>query len=266
MSDMLLIFASDIPAAFEQWYEDEHIPEMASPHSQSVLVGEMAGLPIEKELQRGGRKDEPCKFLAMYEKGDQKKITDATHNEINRLPTGGRLQDSKFDIRSYEEIRRWQNESWNGGLSTQLSMRTWVLWRTDNRTDSTDVASVLVFEWQPRAGYEKEVLDFYQNAIGPMFGMAPEFARLRWFKIKSATVLKAGSSEALKNEDVYIYMSLAEINCDDWPWGEIFALNNLSGWGELFEDQKGVVGLSIHFLQSIYVLTRDRSGRLAIIG
>jgi hypothetical protein len=100
---------------------------------------------------------------------------------------------------------------------------------------------MLVFEWKPRPGREKEVIEFYQTGIGPMFSKASEILRLRWFKIQSATTLKADSYDTLREENLHTYMSLAEMNCEEWPWGEIFALNDLPQWTEYFEDQKAVV-------------------------
>lgn len=108
-------------------------------------------------------------------------------------------------------------------------------------TDGADVASILIFEWQPRPGREDEVLDFYETGIGPMFSMAPEIMRLRWFKIHDAVVLKDDVLTTLKSKDYHTYMSIAEMKCEEWPWGEIFELNDLPQWADLFEDQKAVV-------------------------
>lgn len=114
---------------------------------------------------------------------------------------------------------------------------------THDPLDAADVASILFFEWQPRAGYEKEVVDFYQYQVGPMFAMAPEILRLRLFKVRNATVLKNNSYATLKEEDLHTYLGFAEMNCEEWPWDEIFALNDLPQWAEYFEEQRAVVSV-----------------------
>jgi hypothetical protein len=96
-------------------------------------------------------------------------------------------------------------------------------------------------EWEPRAENEIEATEFYRDEVMPMFGMAPDILRIRWLRVKSATFLSAGSSEASSGTETYTYLTVAEMSCEEWPWGELLELNALSQWTELFEGQRGVV-------------------------
>ncbi|KAH6616895.1 hypothetical protein C7974DRAFT_53882 [Boeremia exigua] len=221
MSGVLCVWAADLPESSEQWYEDEFIPEMMSRHSDRVLLSEIVETPLDKDLEGVATNDAPWKSMAVYEVDDVQKSTEATYDESNHPAMDGPLKGSRFDVRTYELIKVWQgDEQWN--------------------CDAADVASLLFFEWQPRAGREREVLEFYESEIGPLFSMAPEILRLRWFKIKNAITLKKDAFSTLKEEDLHTYTAIAEMNCEEWPWGEIFALNQLPQWAEYFEDQKAV--------------------------
>jgi hypothetical protein len=128
--------------------------------------------------------------------------------------------------------------------------------QADEWTDAADVASILFWEWQPHAGFEDEVVEYYEREMGPLFCQAPEILRLRWFKVSNASVLKGGSLSTLKSEDLHTYMCLVEMSCEDWPWGEVFAINELPGWGKYFEDQRRVVSLLA--LQDLGIRTNPR--------
>lgn len=104
--------------------------------------------------------------------------------------------------------------------------------------------------------------EYYEREIGPLFSQAPENLRLRWFKVRNATVLKGNSYDTLKSEDLHTYMCLVEMSCEEWPWGEVFAINELPGWGKYFADQERVVSYPDPSNWS-QALTRSRSGKPA---
>lgn len=112
---------------------------------------------------------------------------------------------------------------------------------TDGRSDAADVASILFWEWHPHNGFEDEIIEYYDREMGPLFCQAPEILRLRWFKIRNATVLKNDSNNTLESEVLHSYMCLVEMDCEDWPWGEMFEISELPGWAKYFEDQRRVV-------------------------
>ncbi|KAJ4308932.1 hypothetical protein N0V94_009155 [Neodidymelliopsis sp. IMI 364377] len=208
---------------------------MVSQHSDRVLLSEMIKTPLDKDLEGAATNDASWKHLAVYEFDDVQKMEEAAYDESNYPSMEGQLKGSRFDVRTYQEIETWQNdEEWNG--------------------DPEDVASILVFEWKPRPGREKEAIEFYQTGIGPLFSMAPEILRLRLSRIQTATTLKENSYDKLQEEKLHTYMSLTKMNCEEWPWGEVFAVNDLLQWTEYFEDQKAV-----KWQASQYVVKRSYS-------
>ncbi|KAJ4406043.1 hypothetical protein N0V91_004928 [Didymella pomorum] len=221
MSGVLCVWAADLPESSEQWYEDEYIPEMLSRHSDRVLLAETVKTPLDKQFEGIGTRDAAFKSLAVYEVAEVQKIIDATYDESNHPVMDGPLCGTRFDVRPYELVKSWQSdEEWNG--------------------DAADVASILFWEWHPHNGFEDEIIEYYDREMGPLFCQAPEILRLRWFKIRNATVLKNDSNNTLESEVLHSYMCLVEMDCEDWPWGEMFEISELPGWAKYFEDQRRV--------------------------
>lgn len=244
MAGVLCVWVADLPDSSEQWYENEYIPEMVSRHSSKVLLGDIEESGLDKELDGVATRDAAWKSLAVYEVANAQKTMESTYDESCHPRTlGGPSEgNSRFDIRAYEELKSWQkDELWDGGTSKVVpELRIPTKTDTDGMTDGADVAMILFWEWQPRVGYEREVIDFYEHELGPMFSQASEVLRLRWFKIREATVLKDGSYDRLGDDKLSTYMSLVEMDCEGWPWNEIFAINGLPKWVEFFEGQKAV--------------------------
>lgn len=113
--------------------------------------------------------------------------------------------------------------------------------RIDNSVDHADVASVAVMEWQIAEGEEKEVIDFYKAEAAPTIASSPDVLRFRMFKINNATVLKADSYETLQKEKLHTYLTLVELESEEWPWDVVIALGEKPKWREYFEGQKVVV-------------------------
>lgn len=111
----------------------------------------------------------------------------------------------------------------------------------DSNVDHADVASVAVMEWQIKEGDEKEVLDFYKAEAAPTIASSPDVLRFRMLKINNATVLKANSYETLQTDKLHTYLTLVELECEEWPWDVVIALGEKPKWREYFEGQKVVV-------------------------
>lgn len=111
----------------------------------------------------------------------------------------------------------------------------------NSSTDHADIASVAVMEWQVAEGDEKAVLDFYKSEAAPTIASSPEVLRFRMFKIRNATVLKANSYETLEKEKLHTYLTLAELETEEWPWDVVIALGGKPKWREYWEEQKVVV-------------------------
>jgi hypothetical protein len=118
MSELLCVWAADTPASSEQWYENEHIPQMISDSSHGAVFGEWIEIPLEKELERGAFTDVPCKWFTLYEQSDPKIIIDEIQSQVNLTSQPVLIQDATFDIRSYEELNKYQDKNWEGGWST----------------------------------------------------------------------------------------------------------------------------------------------------
>ncbi|OSS51944.1 hypothetical protein B5807_03633 [Epicoccum nigrum] len=230
MTGVLCVWVTDMPSAAEQWYEDEYIPQMMSRYSTRVLLGDYIGTPLDEELNGVATRDADWKSFAVYEVEDVQTASDATYDASNQPLTADHpMQGSRFDVRPYEELKRWQNDAeWNG--------------------DGADVASILFWEWQPHEGCEKPVLESFEHELGPMFAQAPEILRLRWFKIKNAATMNGNSYDTLKTEEQHTYMVFVELDCEDWPWEQLFALNSMPCWIDNFEAQKTVKWQASHYI------------------
>ena len=117
--------------------------------------------------------------------------------------------------------------------------------------DHSEVVSVAVMEWQIEDGKEKEVLDFYKAEAAPTIASSPDVLRFRLFKIKNATVKQADSYETLEKKKLHTYLTLAELETEDWPWDVVIALGEKPKWKEYCEGQKVVVSQIINYAVTI---------------
>ncbi|KAF3007859.1 hypothetical protein E8E13_010834 [Curvularia kusanoi] len=230
MAGVTLVWVADLPESAEEWYEDEYIPAMLSQHAKGVLLGEENDTGLDPEESGAETKEAEWKSLAFYDVEDVQKAKEATYDEKNHPPTiKEQIKNARFDVRSYDQLRRWQNDpDWNG--------------------DAADIQSILLWEWKPREGFEKEVLDFYENELGPMFSTSPEILRLRWFKLKDATVLKGDTYQTLEKEELFTYMVAAELDNEACPWDQMFAMYDMPGWVKYYEAQKCVKWQARHYI------------------
>ena len=96
-------------------------------------------------------------------------------------------------------------------------------------------------EWQVEEGDKKEVLDFYQSEAAPTIAASPDVLRFRILKAKNATVLKAGSYETLEQNKLHTYLTIVELETEEWPWDVVVALGEKPKWRKHWEGQKVVV-------------------------
>lgn len=105
-------------------------------------------------------------------------------------------------------------------------------------------------EWQVEGGDEKEVLDFYKSEGAPTIAASPDVLRFRMFEIKTATVLQADSYKTIEKQNLHTYLTVAELESEEWPWDAVVALGEKPKWKEYFEGQKIVVSEVV--LQMLY--------------
>lgn len=96
-------------------------------------------------------------------------------------------------------------------------------------------------EWQIKGDDEKEVLDFYQTEAAPLIAAAQGNMRFRIFRIDNATVQKANSYDTLQKDKLHTYLTLVELDSEEWPWDVVIALGENPGWRKYFEEQRAVV-------------------------
>ncbi|KAJ4987056.1 hypothetical protein SVAN01_07472 [Stagonosporopsis vannaccii] len=231
MSAVLCVWAANIPQASEGWYEDNYIPSMTKKLSQQTVHCELVEVGLDVEVGGVGEREAPWKWLTLYEMENTRKATESTYDESNHAVLTGPLAQARFDVRTYEEVKRWQKNDWDG-----------------RDTDHRDIVSVAVMEWQIKGEDEKAILDFYMSGAAPTIAGSPDVLRFRMFKIDNATVLKAESYDTLEKDKLHTYLSLVELDAEEWPWDVVVALGEKPGWREYFEDQKAVKWQSSHYL------------------
>ncbi len=116
MSGVLCVWAANIPETSEQWYEDEYIPSMTAKLAIQTVHCELVEVGLDDEVDGVGEREAPWKWLTLYEMEDANNATEATYDESNHAQMTGPLRDARFDVRTYEEIKRWQQSGWKGGM------------------------------------------------------------------------------------------------------------------------------------------------------
>jgi hypothetical protein len=115
MSGVLCVWAN-LPGDVHAWYEDTWIPKMRTRIATHALQCELTesgfgGDPIEKL-------DAPWPLCAVYEVEEVEKATQACYDKENHPSDtllAGPLADARFDVRTYRELKRWQEDAWDGG-------------------------------------------------------------------------------------------------------------------------------------------------------
>ncbi|KAJ8117080.1 hypothetical protein OPT61_g1636 [Boeremia exigua] len=228
MSGVLCVWAANIPESSEQWYEDEYIPEMTTKLAQHTLHCEVVEVGLDDEADGVGEREAPWKWLTVYEMEDAAKATEATYDKSNHAEMTGPLAQARFDVRTYDEVKRWQHKDWDG--------------------NHEDVVSVAVMEWQIKGDNEKEIIEHYQKDAVSTIVSSPDVLRFRVFKVRNATVLKADSYQTLERKALHTYLTLVELAIEEWPWDVVVELGNKPKWREYWEGQKAVRWQSSHYV------------------
>lgn len=89
---------------------------MASKLAQHVLHCELVEIGLDDEVDGVGEREAPWKWLTVYEVDNADKATDPTYDTSNHISMTGAMSNAKFDVRTYEEVKRWQQGDWEGGM------------------------------------------------------------------------------------------------------------------------------------------------------
>lgn len=87
---------------------------MASKLAQHALHCEFVDTGLDEDVGGVGTQEVPWKSLTVYEMEDANKATDATYDQSNHADMDGDLKKARFDVRTYEEVKRWQRGDWKG--------------------------------------------------------------------------------------------------------------------------------------------------------
>jgi len=107
--------------------------------------------------------------------------------------------------------------------------------------DASTINSVAVMEWQVALERHDEVLDFYIKEAAPTIASSPDVLRFRLFKIDNATAMEGMSQVTLEKATLDTYLTIVELESDDWPWDVVVVLAEKPKWREYFDGQSIVV-------------------------
>jgi len=119
MSGVLCAWAN-IPKDSWEWYENQYIPDKSAAYAEHALHCKVTSIGMEDEPT--GKLDAPWDLMTVYEMPRIDAVTKATYEKENYPSEAllqGPLKDSRFDIRTYREIKRWQQDDWEGGRKAQ---------------------------------------------------------------------------------------------------------------------------------------------------
>jgi hypothetical protein len=117
MSGVLCVWAK-LPDDAINWYENEWMPLKRKLHAIHTLHCELT--PSGFEGEPIGHLDSPWPLCAVYEIDDVEKVSEQCYDTQYHPPAellSGLLAEARFDIRSYNEVKTWQADDWDGGMS-----------------------------------------------------------------------------------------------------------------------------------------------------
>lgn len=114
MSGVLCVWAANVPNSSEQQYEDEYIPGITSKLAQQALHCELVETGLDDEVDGVGTREAPWKWLTVYEMDNADQAIQHTYDKSNHIAMTGPMLNARFDVRTYEEVKRWQQTGWDG--------------------------------------------------------------------------------------------------------------------------------------------------------
>lgn len=136
MSGVLCVWVN-LPDDARAWYEDTHIPEMRARNATHALHCELTESGFGGDPT--GKLDAPWPLCTVYEIEKIEKATADCYDKANHPSDkllDGPVADARFDVRTYRELKRWQDDEWNGGkkdlprTSTYLTGSSGQIFRT----------------------------------------------------------------------------------------------------------------------------------------
>lgn len=242
MSGILCAWAA-LPEEVAEWYQETYLQNQRSVDYIHSIHCEVTASGMEHEPV--GKLDAPWPYLTVYEIKDIELVNQQVQDTAKNLPEEaktGPLKHVHFDVRSYKEIKSWQDEDWQGKGGDGKTVSPDKAGPDLMPLDIEHVASIAAMEWTVAADKEEEVLKFYQETVGPTISSSPDVLRFRLFKIDYAVTVDKESKSTVKDvQQLHRYFTLVELEAEEWPWDVVVDLAEEQGWKDYFETQQVVV-------------------------
>ncbi|KAL6704944.1 hypothetical protein ACN47E_007489 [Coniothyrium glycines] len=226
----ILLCWANIPSDATEWYEDNYIQAMRDKWAVHALHCEET--PNGMENEPIGKLDCPWKLMTVYEVDVLSDVTACLYDTSNHPPEdlfSGILKGARFDVRTYREIHRLQDEDWD-------------------ESDVSQIISMGAMEWKVRDDAHDQVLEFYKTVVAQQTIASPSVLRHRLFQVDRATVLQENSYVTEETEKLHTYFTLVEFDTEEWPWDIVVEVAADEMWRELFEKQEVVKWQCSHFI------------------
>jgi hypothetical protein len=103
----------------------------------------------------------------------------------------------------------------------------------------------VVVEWRVPAEVRDEVFNFYTSYAAPKIFSSPDVLRFRIFEVDNATVLQGAQYETKEKGSLHSFLTLIELDVEEWPWTVIIELAKNDTWIRYFEGQDVVVSYPV---------------------
>ncbi|EMD86065.1 hypothetical protein COCC4DRAFT_64027 [Bipolaris maydis ATCC 48331] len=239
MSGGVFCVWANLPEEVTEWYENDFLPTQDHIDALHTIQCEIASSGMENEPV--GKLDAPWPWLTVYEVKDvaqTNKEVDVGTKNIPEVVKNGPLKHVHFDARSYHELKRWQDNDWEGSGSAGKKTNLNEAHPRLMPPDIEHVASIAAMEWTMDDDKEEEVLKYYCENVGPVIYSSPDVLRFRLFKLDRASVVdKNQKTTVLDNKNLHKYFTLVELASEEWPWDVVVELAEKKGWKDYFETQ-----------------------------
>ncbi|RMZ71832.1 hypothetical protein GMOD_00009175 [Pyrenophora seminiperda CCB06] len=236
MAGILCVWANVDKDAVE-FYENTVLPQVRNPNFHHSIHCEITASGMENEPV--GKLDSPWPYLTVFETRDvetaNKDIVDKTYTPPDEVMNGV-FKESRFDTRTYRELKRWQDEEWKGeGGSGKMTSPDEGGAGLMNPEDIEDVACVTAMEWSIVADKEADVLKYYMEVVGPLIAQSPDVLRFRLFQVDSATTIQGNQYTQKESKKLHKFFTMVELASEEWPWDVVVELAEDEQWKAYFD-------------------------------
>ena len=110
------------------------------------------------------------------------------------------------------------------------------------------VASVAAMEWRVTQEMKEEITTWYTSYVGPLISSSPDIIRFRLFEVDNATVLEGEKYETKEKDELHTYLTMVELETEEWPWDVVIELAENEKWKQYFEAQREIVSFESYII------------------